>query len=1380
MKSETGLGAAALILATAMGIGSHSAKAPVASSGAATNPTHVTGQQAATADAESEFDRGPCGDLESTLRTFLMVPGDEIAAPSSCYGSNPKSSEYLKNQSISLTFQQKASSLQFVIAILPDPLHTHFSLSFDRMTEAIQQAAQAEGYFYDFSWLPWETEEKPLVLLADQDKAEKQKRAREEQPGVLLFRGKPENCDESAVKAKWQPGEQPYCSGLAVFIVGEEPTGGIHKTQFENAVSWITALRPHPDKQVKILGPTFSGSLPSLAQLLAEARSNQTISTLYAGSVDGKLSIYSGGVTSNELVDWFVSQPGADIIRFRSFEQDGNSLFRAYRAYLKSLGFEASHLAILSEDETAYGGYRSVAYGDYPSVKNDLLCKLDPALDKGKVGPTCLYYPRDLSALRAAYQKEGIFSAGSKAESSDATQRQLASDLADPEGSQHDSIRAYSGDQLALAQEAILAQIVSLLRSHESQYIVLRSSNPLDQLFLSHYLRKAYPAGRIVVEGSDLLLRRETGSAALSGIMTLTSYPLLPWGYHWTALKGGDPYLHVHPVFAQEGSESTYIALRFLLNAQRPGMETANLPDGYRDVGHQACLREADCEFLMPNRFAKSDDSKLVLPDYRAPFWNLSSKKPKGVKNLKYPEDFVDDRPSVWLSVLGRDGFWPVAALTIPADNDSQDSSKFHQLVQFTTGTAQSWWHLVTAIVWPVTVTSEANYQGWPEWPPMPLSMKICLLVLMLLAAFHLHCCTQPSVTVKPVHRAHFVWISDSHSALIVFGSSIVAFIPILLAWGYGAMSAKGEPVPFAWWYRVTLPLSWLLAGSAVWFNVRDRLIHAPKKRVPNRWILRSARVLRHLRACFRNPRLFFSKNLRTQWVSPAIYLAITILTFLVVDFFLEQSLNDANRIPTYWRSIHLTTGVSPLVPLLALTAGLYLWFWYSLQGLALFGPDRPMLPDQEILSIDVPTQRQPASPESTGISRWLAGMFSWQAPGAQHVEDPSNRLQILGMFSHEGVAEPLEKLCDPFAKGTLVVAVIVFSVLGFGACAIAGWSAPIRNLGSVSSSIFVCLYIDLCISLMLANAWQFIEVWLRLRNLLLFLDRIPLRRTTKMLKDISWGSVWKMSGSILDVRYKLLSRQLESLTHLENSLARAQADPSGAWKAQIDQSRQAMSEFAKWYAKNWDNWRERNLTALANFQNRIAETAGYTFAKHLLPEWRKEEQSLILDFSEKKTDESQESDESDKEGEDPGFTHRQRSLHILNAEELVCLVYLGFVQNILGRLRTLAMQMLWLFIALSAAVATYPFDPRPALSGTMLVLFVIVGTVVVIVYAQMHRDGTLSLVTKTTPGKLGLEFWIKLVSFAAGPILGLLAANFPGLIGSLFSWLQPGLESIK
>jgi hypothetical protein len=36
------------------------------------------------------------------------------------------------------------------------------------------------------------------------------------------------------------------------------------------------------------------------------------------------------------------------------------------------------------------------------------------------------------------------------------------------------------------------------------------------------------------------------------------------------------------------------------------------------------------------------------------------------------------------------------------------------------------------------------------------------------------------------------------------------------------------------------------------------------------------------------------------------------------------------------------------------------------------------------------------------------------------------------------------------------------------------------------------------------------------------------------------------------------------------------------------------------------------------------------------------------------------------------------------------------------------------------------------------------------------------------------------MITFGAGPLLGLLATIFPEFIGSLFSWLQPGLSSIK
>lgn len=152
----------------------------------------------------------------------------------------------------------------------------------------------------------------------------------------------------------------------------------------------------------------------------------------------------------------------------------------------------------------------------------------------------------------------------------------------------------------------------------------------------------------------------------------------------------------------------------------------------------------------------------------------------------------------------------------------------------------------------------------------------------------------------------------------------------------------------------------------------------------------------------------------------------------------------------------------------------------------------------------------------------------------------------------------------------------------------------------------------------------------------------------------------------------------------------------------------------------------------------------------------------------------------SDKDSEGKSSAAEAPPNHIRNAEELVCLVYMAFIQNVLGRMRTIVMQVLLLFIAATVSIATYPFDPRPSLSGAMMLLFGILGAMVVIVYAQMHRDATLSYVTDTNPDELGTEFWFKLLGFGLGPALGLLATIFPELPGSLFSWLQPGVSSLK
>jgi hypothetical protein len=66
-----------------------------------------------------------------------------------------------------------------------------------------------------------------------------------------------------------------------------------------------------------------------------------------------------------------------------------------------------------------------------------------------------------------------------------------------------------------------------------------------------------------------------------------------------------------------------------------------------------------------------------------------------------------------------------------------------------------------------------------------------------------------------------------------------------------------------------------------------------------------------------------------------------------------------------------------------------------------------------------------------------------------------------------------------------------------------------------------------------------------------------------------------------------------------------------------------------------------------------------------------------------------------------------------------VCLTYLGFIQNILGRLRTIAMTSAALLIASTVALSTHPFDPRQILSLVLIILFVVVGGVIVKVYAD-------------------------------------------------------------
>jgi len=1296
LKREGTWGTAAVIAILAVvGISTHT---PSTIGGGGLHEGAAKSAPASLRKKSQDLEPGVCTDLEDLLRSFLGTDQNNFTAPDSCYATVATRKINVKSE-----LRTKASHLTFVIATVPDPLHTHFALLFDRFGEAIQQAGQDEGFVYDSSWLPWETEEQTFTHLSDQDEADDREESREDQPGVILFRR--DTADSNVSKE----GEVGFKDGLAVFIVGEEATSGIHRLQFEHAIEWVSRLG---GSSLSILGPSFSGSFSSLAQLLSSDKVHRDLN--YAAYNPKSLNIFSGDATSNLAVERFTTISSANKrltnwnISFHSFAASDDEVLGDYCRYLNSLNSTSSkdansndaRVAFISEDETAYGSSYNRPVNN---PEDETTC---PHVLR-------LYYPRDISALRAAYQSQSIFTSESP-QPANRPRRNLPSNLADPANEVDDTIPSFAGSQTPLSEESVLLGIVGALKAHHSQYLILRCSNTLDPLFLSEFFRRMYPEGRVVIVGSDLLFLRERGSTGISGNTMLSSYPLLPWGQDWTRWAGpasaqNASAPHIHRVFGEDSVEGTYIAARFLLHASLGAFTEQQIRS----------LDSTSGAFLPAN----PSPANFELPDYAVPFWlapenckaAASSAESNPTRDHKI-DSSCDQylRPAVWLSVLGRDSFYPVAAF---ANGDQAVSA-----------------HPPEA-----NDQSKAGPRQWLQLWTMPLSMICCWLVVVVLALFHAACCQWPSFTRKPAFRAHFAMATHPyglspwrHRIFIAIGAGLSGTAGVVCALGCGVFSRTPVPFMYRSWTMTCFLATSLVALLAVTAN------HAAAIRL-------------------KNDESEGETHASADWLTWQA--ALPVLIFLIVmalsyGFYvrpIEEGLMPANRIPGYWRAMNMTSGVSPIVPFLCLLGGLYVWFWCSLHGLALFGPDRPRLPQSSELQL-----------------RETADHDAEQKNSAAHNV-------VLRMFSQEDAADGTEQFALPGSRDPAILAAVIFSVI---LALLWKFGTPIRSLGATGYGTVFCGWLGLCFSLMLAEAWQLLRTWSRLRQLLVFLDRLPLRRTLQALRGFSWGSIWKMGGNVLEVRYKLLSRQAESLNHLRKSLddlpQRAGDEDSLAANKCITAAKNtqvALKVFASWYSKKYSDANAGSLQLLENFQTSVATLAGNLLTNILIPAWHKESRSLIVEPS-----------DSDKDSPSRSISvpYSDVPAHVRNAEELACLPYLGFVQNMLGRIRTLVLGIICLFVSATLSLAFYPFDPRNLISGVMILMFIVLGGVICYVYADMHRDSTLSHITNTNPGELGGDFWFKLIGLGVGPVLGLLATVFPGIADFLLSWVEPGLASLK
>jgi hypothetical protein len=404
-----------------------------------------------------------------------------------------------------------------------------------------------------------------------------------------------------------------------------------------------------------------------------------------------------------------------------------------------------------------------------------------------------------------------------------------------------------------------------------------------------------------------------------------------------------------------------------------------------------------------------------------------------------------------------------------------------------------------------------------------------------------------------------------------------------------------------------------------------------------------------------------------------------------------------------------------------------------SIRGLALFGEDRPLLPE----AISLPE---------------------------------------LPMFTREQGAIPVEEEATPVGVQYLLRLLIILPAT-VGLFRVTLEDFTVRTLGERPFGIMIFFGLTLCTAVVLTDTLQLWTVWKNLRQLLVYFDRLPMRRTLASLKGLSWGSVWSVSGVTLEERYRHLSRQVESLSHLEHLLdAEIASSPKSAFLKQdtMNKIRECQAKKAavvKWYVNLGDQ--VSDLCPLHDFQDKLAETTASVLKNVLIPAWQRETTSLILknNLGDKESDGGSSVDNS---------AQKSLPLVVRAAEEFVALLYLAFIQNVLGRIRTIVLGALFLFVAVTLAVSSYPFNPLPVLGAIFLAVFAITGVTVFIVFAGMHRDSTLSHITNTEPGELDSRFWLHLITFGIGPLFGLLTTLFPSITDFATTWMPPTTQMLK
>lgn len=395
-----------------------------------------------------------------------------------------------------------------LVATLPDPVDSHFRREFDLLLAAMRRALE-ERYLQDRHCLPWEPE-------AGDSEGQAFHRSL---PGVLLFRRDPDPASDSGPGARGEI--------LAVYLVGEVPAWGVQtealKVALDQAAFGLGWQEPQGrpadvdvPEELKVLGPTFSGSTRSLAVTLDAWRERRGAPTVPQPS----FRVVSGTATSPGNRGVLEQVLGEDGVKFRTTVTDHGALQDLlWNQFVpERLGLRTSLDEGAGEDEKSDN--RAVAL----LVESSLY-----GLEFKQKGFHVIPFPMHVSQLRAEYAKNRSDPAtGRQGGTGQELWRQLPTLDLDLTGGDDtlDAVPVFDRNLTSRTQDLVLSNILTTIAQNRIAVVAIVASDTVDKLFLAEVLRNYAPDVRLVTFEGDLLLAHPKYTSATQGMLVVSSNPL--------------------------------------------------------------------------------------------------------------------------------------------------------------------------------------------------------------------------------------------------------------------------------------------------------------------------------------------------------------------------------------------------------------------------------------------------------------------------------------------------------------------------------------------------------------------------------------------------------------------------------------------------------------------------------------------------------------------------------------------------------------------------------------------------------------------------------------------------------------------------------------